>query len=97
MNFPSAPSFSAQGKRALVTGASSGMGQACTVTMARAEASIDCRVRGFNRLNETDEPVTVTGWDAHPFFLGTAPYLAQDASSLVKGTHFLVDGGWTSG
>tara|TARA_B110000093_G_C12863507_1_gene364481 strand:+ start:138 stop:896 length:759 start_codon:yes stop_codon:yes gene_type:complete len=53
MILPSTPSFSLDGKRALVTGASSGIGQACAVAMAEAGAMVVCASRGSDRLNET--------------------------------------------
>ncbi len=53
MILPSTPSFSLQGKRALVTGASSGIGQACAVAMAEAGASVVCAARSADRLNQT--------------------------------------------
>jgi NAD(P)-dependent dehydrogenase (short-subunit alcohol dehydrogenase family) len=34
MNLPQTPSFHLTGKRALITGASSGIGQACAVALA---------------------------------------------------------------
>jgi NAD(P)-dependent dehydrogenase (short-subunit alcohol dehydrogenase family) len=72
MNLPSTPSFSLQGKRALVTGASSGIGQACAVAMAQAGASVVCAARGADRLNETVEAMTSKGWDAQPLILDQA-------------------------
>ena len=72
MNLPSIPSFSMQGKRALVTGASSGIGQACAVAMAQAGASVVCAARGADRLNETVEAMTAKGWDAQALILDQA-------------------------
>ncbi|MGH1576286.1 SDR family NAD(P)-dependent oxidoreductase [Planktotalea sp.] len=72
MNLPSTPSFSLQGKRALVTGASSGIGQACAVAMAQAGASVVCAARGADRLNETVEAMSAKGWDAQPLILDQA-------------------------
>ena len=53
MILPSLPSFSLKGKRALVTGASSGIGQACAVAMAQSGAKVICVSRGIDLLNKT--------------------------------------------
>ena len=64
MILPSTPSFSLQGKRALVTGASSGIGQACAVAMAEAGASVVCAARSADRLNQTVDAITAKGLGA---------------------------------
>ncbi len=65
MSLPSPPSFSLAGKRALVTGASSGIGQACAVALASAGARVACAARGMDRLNDTVSQMQANGWDAH--------------------------------
>ena len=72
MILPSTPSFSLNGKRALVTGASSGIGQACAVAMAEAGASVVCAARGAERLGETVEAMRSKGWDAQALVLDQA-------------------------
>lgn len=69
MNLPSTPSFSLKGKRALVTGASSGIGQACAVAMAEAGAAVTCAARGVDRMNETVAAMQAKGWDAQALIL----------------------------
>lgn len=76
MKLPSTPSFSLKGKRALVTGASSGIGQACAVAMAEAGASVVCAARGADRLNETVAAMTDKGWDARALVLDQADLVA---------------------
>jgi NAD(P)-dependent dehydrogenase (short-subunit alcohol dehydrogenase family) len=72
MILPSTPSFSLKGQRALVTGASSGIGQACAVAMAEAGASVVCAARGAERLGETVEAMRSKGWDAQALVLDQA-------------------------
>ena len=72
MILPSTPSFSLQGKRALVTGASSGIGQACAVAMAEAGASVVYAARSADRLNKTVDAILLKGLDAHAVVLDQA-------------------------
>lgn len=53
MTLPRTPSFRLDGRRALVTGASSGIGQACAAALAEAGAHVVCLARGAERLEET--------------------------------------------
>jgi len=64
MILPSLPSFSLKGKRALVTGASSGIGQACAVAMAQSGAKVICVSRGIDLLNKTVSSINARGFDA---------------------------------
>jgi 2-deoxy-D-gluconate 3-dehydrogenase len=62
------------GKRALVTGASSGIGQGCAVALAEASAHVVCSARGLERLDATVAEMTARGWSAEA--------LALDVSDL---------------
>ena len=53
MILPLLPSFSLKGKRALVTGASSGIGQACAAAMAQSGAKVICAARGIDLLDNS--------------------------------------------
>lgn len=69
MTLPKSPSFSLAGKKALVTGASSGIGQACAVALAEAGASVVCAARGEDRLNQTVAEMQSNGWKASALVL----------------------------
>ena len=78
MKLPTTPSFSLSGKRALVTGASSGIGQACAVALADAGANVVCAARGADRLNETVTLMQENGWHASAMVLDQGDILALE-------------------
>lgn len=61
---PRTPSFQLTGRRALVTGASSGIGQACAVAMAEAGASVTLAARSLDKLQQTRQAFEAQGWQA---------------------------------
>lgn len=74
MDLPSSPSFRLDGKRALVTGASSGIGLACAVALAEAGAEVTLAARGREALDAAAQAMQGAG------MLATA--LALDVTDL---------------
>lgn len=69
---PRTPSFRLDGKRALVTGASSGIGQGCAVALAEAGAHVVCAARGVEKLQATVDAMAAEGWSAEALALDMA-------------------------
>jgi 2-deoxy-D-gluconate 3-dehydrogenase len=69
---PRTPSFRLDGKRALVTGASSGIGQGCAVALAEAGAHVVCAARGVEKLQTTVDAMAAEGWSAEALALDMA-------------------------
>lgn len=63
---------SLQGKTALVTGASQGIGRACALALAAAGARVALAARNEARLNEVAAGITAAGGAAHCFALDVA-------------------------
>lgn len=83
MTLPSTPSFSLKGKRVLVTGASSGIGEGCAVAMAEAGATVICAARGAEKLQRTVDAMTAKGWDAQALVLDQADLEALRAALTI--------------
>lgn len=64
MTLPRTPSFRLDGRRALVTGASSGIGLGCAVALAEAGADVICVARRTVPLQEAVEVIRAEGWSA---------------------------------
>ena len=64
MVLPRTPSFRLDGRRALVTGASSGIGQGAAVALAEAGAHVICAARGIDRLEAAVAEMTSAGFNA---------------------------------
>ena len=63
-SLPKTPSLDLKGKRALVTGASSGIGLGCAVALAEAGAHVVCAVRGEEALNTAVAAMQSAGLNA---------------------------------
>lgn len=74
VTLPTTPSFELSGKRALVVGSSSGIGQGCAVALASAGAHVVCAARRADVLQETVDAMLEKGWQASA--------LAFDAANL---------------
>ena len=63
INLVRMPSMSLEGKTAIVTGASSGIGQGAAAALAGAGAGVICVARGRDRLVETEKALKENGWN----------------------------------
>ena len=72
MELPTTPSFRLDGKRALVAGASSGIGLGAAVALAEAGAHVVMAARGEERLKEAVAAMEAAGHSAEPLILDVA-------------------------
>lgn len=76
MTLPYAPTFSLSGKKALVIGASSGIGQGCALALAESGAHVICAARNKSQLEITVKTIVARG--------GSAELLNIDVTDLPK-------------
>lgn len=72
MDLPRTPNFDLTGKRALVTGASSGIGLGCAVALAEAGAHVVCAARRVDVLEATVNAMAAQGWSTEAMPLDQA-------------------------
>ncbi|MDH3664551.1 MAG: SDR family oxidoreductase [Alphaproteobacteria bacterium] len=80
MDLPKTPSFRLDGKRALVAGASSGIGLGCAVALAEAGAHVTLAARRADRLQEIERQFEANGWPAETLQLDVADITATEAA-----------------
>ena len=85
IDLPSTPSFSLTGKKALVTGASSGIGLACAAALAEAGAEVVLAARREEKLLEAVNAMTAKGQAASALQLDVADVLEVQTSIKAHG------------
>ncbi|TDT74787.1 NAD(P)-dependent dehydrogenase (short-subunit alcohol dehydrogenase family) [Litoreibacter halocynthiae] len=80
MSLPKTPSFNLSGKRALVTGASSGIGLACAVALAEAGAEVTLAARSAEKLETTAQELREAGFKAETMPLDVSDIAAMQAA-----------------
>jgi NAD(P)-dependent dehydrogenase (short-subunit alcohol dehydrogenase family) len=85
MTLPQTPSFRLEGKRALVTGASSGIGLAAAVALGQAGAHVVLVARGLQALEIVTAEMTAAGLSAQSLQLDITDVAATEAAVELHG------------
>jgi len=85
MTLPTTPSFRLEGKRALVAGASSGIGLACAVALGEAGAEVTVAARRAGALEDLVTQMRDAGMVAQPLVLDAADVPATQAAIAENG------------
>ncbi len=83
--FPRTPSFDLSGKRALVAGASSGIGLACAVALAEHGAEVTLAARRADRLRQIADQMAAENWTARVLELDVADVDATARAVAAQG------------
>lgn len=85
MELPQPPSFRLDGKRALVAGASSGIGLACATALAEAGAHVSLAARSADTLEAVASAMAERGWRAEALPLDVADVTATAGIVAQRG------------
>ena len=85
MTLPKTPSFRLDGQRALVVGASSGIGLGCAVALAEAGAEVTLAARSADKLESLAAEMRADGMAAQVLALDVADIAATEAAVAAHG------------
>ena len=85
MTLPKTPSFRLDGKRALVAGASSGIGLACAVALGEAGAEVTLAARRVDTLNALVDEMKAAGMSASALPLDVSDVAYTQAAVAANG------------
>lgn len=85
MDLPHTPSFRLDGKRALVAGASSGIGLACAVALGEAGAEVTVAARRQDALDDLVAAMSAAGMTAHALALDVSDVSATQSAVAEHG------------
>ena len=94
MTLPRTPSFRLDGKRALVAGASSGIGEAAAVALAEAGAEVTLVARRADELERLAGEMRAEGWSATPLALDVTQDVALKWCGLPATNRPINPRGW---
>ena len=97
MTLPQTPSFRLDGKRALVTGASSGIGLGCAVALSEAGADVTLAARSIDRLEGTARQLMEAGFMANAIEMDVSNIAAtQNSVAALSPFDILVNSAGTA-
>ena len=85
MTLPSTPSFRLDGKRALVSGGSSGIGLAIAAALAQAGAEITIAARNMTKVQKVVDEMTQAGFAARAMAMDVTDTSTTEAAVLADG------------
>mgnify|MGYP001803159563 CR=1 FL=1 len=85
MTLPQTPSFQLDGKRALVAGASSGIGLGCAVALAQAGAEVILAARSRDKLTNAVAEINAAGLKADALEMDVSDVAATEAAVAENG------------
>jgi NAD(P)-dependent dehydrogenase (short-subunit alcohol dehydrogenase family) len=87
MTLPRTPSFRLDGKRALVTGGTSGIGLGCAVSLAEYGAHVTLAARNVDRMQNTAEEMRAEGWKVDTIAMDVADIASMQAKIADTGPY----------